>query len=749
MSLIPPFRPSSGPFSSAEKMDAKLKADIEQARQSDTFTLKRDTSQYLTPQGSGKLYQPKPNDSQFHHRDPAMNQLPLFYSAIDTEIAAPAAIQTLPPMQRALASIRLIAKRFINADTGLSLEGSGKKGNPTLHEQRFSFRAARGEAATATIANYRGKYIQDLYDHVLKQIDFSNAMDKPVTVHLVRPGRDLLAADATINFLSLAAQAEVTDSLNYLAKIHKVTEKIRFSDERSLPVLSRTARSNASPLGRIVQQGFYDPSGFHSGDWVVIVDDHSQAGATILSMASALREKGAHVLAAITPTVHPFSKNLMMSPAVKHQLHSTLQEWDPHHQLAQKLKSYGMPLETLTNHEAMIIIAYATEPKNRVQRKAFERLEHALLDQNAVLDGDSDSLKPVLAQKPHPVDALLLEMDQELEKNRKVTAPQSREAVYVLDWDDFLRDEKGLNYRLMHNAVAKAAQAHGQKYPFLVRLNQALAAKRGQYQANQGMPLLSMTADQFQSATIGNTQFLKRDAIDDLLSHLDGLTPGLQQEFEAQRIPLDVPGQTQKNITNILWHTFRREYQAAIQQNAKPSTEEQPFTNPQPQFLPGARNFLKSLHRPENFVSLISNRPHADLEKEVSIMELSHYFDDVQGTLDRLTETNGKITLKDPRFKKPNPHRLQVLLEKNPALKQSPQWHFWGDSPKDISQAVGFLQKQPMLRERQISGTLVNPNPLLLGPLQAQLEAANLSDVIRLTQKATLESALETPPNEF
>lgn len=711
------------------KTHRQLKRLITQALREGANAENRKVSRFLTAEN--QLFNPPGEEKNlFHERLPILNKLPVFYSTVDTEIASSETLKKLPDDQKAAASTRLIAKRFIDAETGLSFYGDGKKGNPPLHEQDKPIREIRAQAAANTLDTYNGKYINDLYKNLtthfrldsdsLKTTIASSKPEKwPVVVHLVRPGRNLATSDATVNYLSMVAQQDVTDSLNYLAKLNKISDYIRFSDIKQLPVLSRTARSNASPLGRIVQQGYYDTAQIKKNDQVVIVDDHSQAGATVLSMAAAMTSRGANVLAAIMPTVHPFSSQLALSPNVKTLLKKTLADWDPQHQLEQKLKSFGMPLETLTDHEAMIIIAYATSPQNKLAQGQFSQLEEELLKGRKVPEGDSDSLKPVLEQKPGPVQEIINEMDAEIKRSRTVTQPLAIKSVHVMDWDDFLRDEKGLNYQLMHNAIFVSAQRYGEKYPFLKQLANALADKRESDSTdttNKRQPLLSMSQQQFADTTIRNTQFLKRDAIDNLLTHLDDLQPGLQTKFDGictcDANTSSMTGDDHKHpINNIIWHEFRRQYQVAIRPDKKrvdiPS-QSMPFQNAGPTLMPGAEKLLERKRRPDNFIALISNRYHGDLEKEINKMGLAHYFDSVQGTPQKRTIVDGELTLNHSKYKKPDSHRLQKLLTRHPELEQAQKWHFWGDTGKDINQVIPLLTKDKLL-QKDIRSTLVNP----------------------------------------
>lgn len=675
----------------------------------------------------------------YHQRTPNLNrEIKIYYSALDTEIAEPTQIQRLSERKQAEAANRLIAKRLIDAKTGKSYAISGK-GNPTLQSQSLGMRLLRGEAGTATMDKYSGKYIQNLYEDLTKGIAPNKHPKRPTTIYMIRPGRSPKAEDCTVNFLSEAAQCQITVDLNDLARRRGQTNLIRFVDDKNLYVVSRTARSNASPIGRLVQQGYYDTSEIKRGDRVVIVDDHSQSGSTILSMSAAVQEAGGKVLAAIMPTVHPYSRSLGMHPAVRQELLNVLKGWDAQGLVQQKLADYGMPVSTLTNHEAMIVIAYAIDPMNATAVQRFHQLESMLNGGAKVLEGESDSLQPVLAKKPASPAEVAKMMDVDNINSRKVIKHVPVKSVHVLDNDDFLIDEKKMNYKLFHNALAalkhEARKRTGKEYRFIEHLATKMREQRGQYQA--GMPELCMTGPQFSETNIPkNETYLKKDMILDMLSHLQALDPQLAQEYEelaavSQRTPAaavlqakwnqilnrinrgsvssqailpnnrqslvsgEKPLTGQEMVQNILWHEFSRQKERMLnpREQEKWSYPDLPFPDVKPELRPGAKTLLDSLRRPDNYVILRTNSLQRHTDKMFNLLNMHHYFDAVIGHPEQLTKENGQLTLKPERFKKPNAHLLEEEFSHLYNLDSMESFHFWGDTKKDHTQVFSLIRK--------------------------------------------------------
>ena len=649
---------------------------------------------------SARSSAPIDDDVKFHVRDPALNQLPLFFSAFDTEIASAETLKTLPRHEQDFHAVRMIGKRFIDTKTGNSFypDATIGKANPTLPLQNRPVREIRSQAATATFDRYKGTYIRDLYQFLVKKLGVppstSNGEPTVHTVHLVRPGRGIYANDTTINFLSLATQAQLTDTLNTLeatqAKAEKRKLQIEFCDIKQGIVVSRTARSNASPIGRLVQQGYFDTSEIKPGDNIVIADDHTQAGATILVMAAALKQAGAQVLAAVTPTVHPFCAQLGLSDNVKQLLDATLKKWDENNSVRAQFLKFGMPLETLTNHEAMIVIAYATDPNDPAAVSAFQQLEATLMEGRHVLQGESDSLAPILRQTPFSPDEVVKELVRECAQSRTLVMPTPIEDVHVVDWDDFLRDEKGMNYQLMHNALAVAASEYASTHPLIQEIAVAVADARG-HEHDEGVPKLCLSPAQFSAFAHAHPAFIKRDMVTDLIANLAPVNSSLAEKLQAASA-MEV-----ETISNILQAGFGRQYARLVGGRTWPHKSSVPYPEVTLTLMPGAQAFLDQHRNASERIVLLSNRRNAELQQEINQMGMAHYFDVAAGV--------SEVTLGEEVVcvsKKPDPARLREALKQLPGASGA-RITLWGDRPGDIHQANNVAH------QGAIRGVLVNP----------------------------------------
>lgn len=190
--------------------------------------------------------------------------------------------------------------------------------------------------------------------------------------------------------------------------------------------------------------------------------------------------------------------------------------------------------------------------------------------------------------------------------------------VFVLDWDDCLRIEKGMNFQLMHNALTLAAREHGTKYPELTQAVDRLHAQmRSGSPPGDGDPLLRRDQEDFARHLLPRPEIFEARVL---------------QDFVSKMLP-DVPKDRAQAIHNILEAHFNRQYQAVAQSRAGSvlSQENLPFPKVKLELTPGAQELLDRSRTPESRVLLISNRGHADVEKEVNQLGMAHYFDVVAG----------------------------------------------------------------------------------------------------------------------
>ncbi|WP_197339569.1 type III effector protein [Ralstonia solanacearum] len=250
-------------------------------------------------------------------------------------------------------------------------------------------------------------------------------------------------------------------------------------------------------------------------------------------------------------------------------------------------------------------------------------------------------LRSKLSQAPHSSQPPLLKPPvkltpalQEKLKSPQETVPQTHEAggsakaapnasdvkpVVVLDWDDCLRYEKGMNYQLVHNALVIAARMHAQDLPELGEAVDRLhdRMQRGE-QPKDGDPLIMKSLEDCANYLATRTGIYKR---------------GLVQDFVRTMLP-DIDSSMAEAITEAAYTQCVLEYNRLM---AAPHQKESwrqdlPFPDVRIALMPGARELLDTSRAEGSPVLLISNRAHSDLQKEVHYLGMRQDFDVVSGT---------------------------------------------------------------------------------------------------------------------
>ncbi|WP_042590800.1 HAD family hydrolase [Ralstonia solanacearum] len=254
-------------------------------------------------------------------------------------------------------------------------------------------------------------------------------------------------------------------------------------------------------------------------------------------------------------------------------------------------------------------------------------------------------LRSKLSQAPHSSQPPLLKPPvkltpalQEKLKSPQETVPKTHEAggsakaapnasdvkpVVVLDWDDCLRYEKGMNYQLVHNALVIAARMHAQSLPKLGeavdRLHDRMhdLKQRGE-QPKDGDPLIMKSLEDCSNYLAATPGIYKR---------------GLVQDFVRTMLP-DIDSSMAEAITEAAYTQCVLEYSRLM---AAPHQKESwrqdlPFPDVRIALMPGARELLDTSRADGSPVLLISNRAHSDLKKEVRYLGMQQDFDVVSGT---------------------------------------------------------------------------------------------------------------------
>jgi len=147
----------------------------------------------------------------------------------------------------------------------------------------------------------------------------------------------------------------------------------------------QAGRTESSALSRIVQQPLFNYSMFSRGDVVILTDDCVQAGSTFITWDQALMRRGVEVIAYAALCSLPESRNLHANPevirgfdqAIAFAVLNQLEQYPGSDaiKLAEEfqmsmdhlLGAVGLSKETLSNREALTIMAFFVDGKKHVQ----------------------------------------------------------------------------------------------------------------------------------------------------------------------------------------------------------------------------------------------------------------------------------------------------------------------------------------------------------------------------------------------
>jgi beta-phosphoglucomutase-like phosphatase (HAD superfamily)/adenine/guanine phosphoribosyltransferase-like PRPP-binding protein len=163
----------------------------------------------------------------------------------------------------------------------------------------------------------------------------------------------------------------------------------------------QAGRTEGDGLGRIVQQPLFNYSTFCPGDAVILTDDCAQAGSTFITWDQALKKRGVDVVAYAALSSLPETRNLLAAPEVIREFDRVMAFAVSNHmerfpnsdptKVADEfqrnfdhlLRVVGISKETLSNREALTIMAFFVDGTKSIQMEWFLNLAVAAgADQN-------------------------------------------------------------------------------------------------------------------------------------------------------------------------------------------------------------------------------------------------------------------------------------------------------------------------------------------------------------------------------
>jgi phosphoglycolate phosphatase-like HAD superfamily hydrolase/adenine/guanine phosphoribosyltransferase-like PRPP-binding protein len=159
---------------------------------------------------------------------------------------------------------------------------------------------------------------------------------------------------------------------------------------------AQAGRTEGNGLSRIVRQPLFNYSTFCPGDAVILTDDCTQAGSTFITWGQALKRRGVDVVAYAALSSLPESRNLLATPevirgfdqamafAVSNQVEKSPGS-DPikvatefQRSLDHLLRVVGLSKETLSNREALTVMAFFIDGTKHFQVEWFVNLASAV-----------------------------------------------------------------------------------------------------------------------------------------------------------------------------------------------------------------------------------------------------------------------------------------------------------------------------------------------------------------------------------
>lgn len=321
-------------------------------------------------------------------------------------------------------------------------------------------------------------------------------------------------------------------------------------------------------------------------------------------------------------------------------------------------------------------------------------------------DGGEDAVTPPPQQRgPTLAQRRMQERDAARKSNPEPAAEIKQLAV--LDWDDCVRDEKGMTYQLLHNALAITAR-ESEASPLSRAVAQLNKRMQSGLPATDSAPLLMKTQEDF-------TKHLM------VRHHI--FSPKIARDFVDKMLP-ELGKEEAASLAERIHANFKEQYNRSIGKGGPIEKNGVPFPHCEPKLLPGAKELLDKICTPDSRVAVISNRDHDDFSGEVKHMNLLEKVDVISGSTRRekmpedlqkriVSALRGddrevaRRTLIEARCYahpdsnsqstgrmhiKPDPTRLNRVLEQLKVGKEVPIISY-GDQLSDVKQMAGLAKE--------------------------------------------------------
>lgn len=264
------------------------------------------------------------------------------------------------------------------------------------------------------------------YDQVLGNLKAAGGLadNKPCTVRVLHPSKSPSVEGYTINFFSQCFSEHLTNKLNEVAQTRQSQDpkapQVDFVNGGHITTLCRTSRAEATPIGRLGQLGYFSAQSVKPDEFIIIADDHAQSGDAWMTALLAGKEGGAQTVGLAAFSIHPFSQDGLFEASIQEKAVAKLKQNDPDGLVLAALDDIGITPSTITNFEALILLAVFTAPDDAVGREAYKSVVNQLSGDAKILTSAFDSLDPVLKEPVPTPQAFVSLLAQEIAQNRKV-----------------------------------------------------------------------------------------------------------------------------------------------------------------------------------------------------------------------------------------------------------------------------------------------------------------------------------------
>lgn len=266
----------------------------------------------------------------------------------------------------------------------------------------------------------------NFYDQVLGNLKAAGGLGdgKPCTVRVLHPSKSPSVEGYTINFFSQCFSEHLTNKLNEIAKVRLAQDpnapQMDFVNGGHITTLCRTSRAEATPIGRLGQLGYFSKQSVKPDEFIIIADDHAQSGDAWMTALLAGKAGGAQTVGLAAFSIHPFSQDGLFEASIQEKALAKLRLHDSDGMVLAALDDIGITPSTITNFEALILMAVFTAPDDAVGREAYKSVVKQLSGNAKILTSAFDSLDPVLKEPVPTPQAFVSLLEQEIAQNRKV-----------------------------------------------------------------------------------------------------------------------------------------------------------------------------------------------------------------------------------------------------------------------------------------------------------------------------------------